>query len=415
MKNLFLLFTLVTASFFASASVSALSPKDLIMKRLPGEAYDSSSNSFLFSQNKCVTEDLNNLIYVGENTGQVSYYYDQSTEDVVHNLHLDGSGGVETWILGASAHASLAREFSSSNTNLSLIYEYILQGKTAVVDRPVLSDLGIAMTQPNILSAEKRKNCGDSFVSGIHLGARFLVNAKLFFRDEATKNRFEVDASIEILKKTFTTTLVDQSFQKVIHDASIQVSAVQYGGSQTKFDEFIKTIGSSPSCSISNLTPCKEYFQKLLTYSQTDFPNQLNDMKYSIQPGEGPIPLSYEFSQYSDLGFRNLDTTSDTPEKAEEIAQKDAAIEVQNKIDEEFQNNERANQFLLNQSDFMLTTDQINSIQTVAHKSQTNLEILRTAQSNCAFPDQKSCISSKTTAFSQLLDYDVSILSPQRN
>lgn len=377
-------------------------------KKFPAEGFDSYLQTF---QGNCIKQDLDKLYYSGQNTNDINYYFDLSAQQLAHKLESKGSGGVNFRIISGKTEISLSKEYSSNQNSLSFVYDSTITGKSAIVHKPILTDLGKSATY--LIEPEKRKICGNQFISAINLGAKFLLNAKLFFKNEEAKSRFLVTVSMKFLWKTFTRTVVDENLRKFSNDVSIVVSATQIGGSQAKFQNFLTRIGGKPNCSFDNLRPCQEYLTSLIRYSQTDFIAQLNDMRYSLNPEEGLVPLSYIFSDYASFGFLNLASNSSLPlDYQANLTQKNVLNNIQNKIEDEYANNERASQFILNKDTFLLTNNQLQSIQELLEKSNFNLTKLIYAKETCLY-NKYQCLEIQNITFSQLVNYDLATLNPQ--
>lgn len=380
-----------------------------IVKRFPAEGYDSFLNTF---QSNCLEKEIDQLYYIGQNTGNTNYYFDQTSTQMKNKLNMRGSGGVNFGFISGNTEISLSKEYSSDSMTLSLVYENVIIGKSAIIIAPLLTNIG--KSSINLSAYERQKICGNKFISGIHLGARFLSNLKIYFRNEEAKLRFIATVSFQILWASIAKNIIDERLIQFKNDLSISVSAVQYGGDVNTFQNYVQNLGGQPSCSIDHLLPCQIYFQNLLKYSSEDFPRQLNDMNYSLNPYEGLIALSYHFSEYSKHGFPYLASNiSDYPNFQEALKQKDALREIQNKIEEEFQNNERATQLILNQKIFLLEISQVNLIQEVYEKSKHNLSLLKLAKENCSFNTNK-CTEIKDAVFAKIIVYDNMILSPNK-
>lgn len=381
------------------------------LKRYPGEGFDSATKMY---RQACVTQDINSLYYAGQNTADIHYYFDQSHDQLAKNLHTKGTAALNGWVISGEVSASLDRDYASDDLSLSLTYENVLQGKTAIVDTPMMTQEGFLATQET--SFKKRETCGDQFISAIHLGARFFINAKFIFRNEETKYHFKSDVTIKVAWSTFTKNLIDESLHSYQNDVAIMVTANQFGGDQNAFDLFLKKLGPSPSCSLNNLQPCQKYFQALLVYSQNDFLQQLDGMHYSAEDDRGPVALFYDHSSYERFGFQTLATHIDSndPQIQQARLAKDAFLELQARLDQEFEDHQRASQLILHQKIFLLTREQVKNLQEIANKTNYNLtNLLLKAKENCLL-SMKTCVQEKNITFAKLIPYHRTALTPSK-
>ena len=368
------------------------------VNRLPGQGYDSILNEF---KRNCLSGEINQFYYTGQNTNGNNYYFNKTASEIVRKLKVSDNSIND---FGVSLHS----ELSSNSTNLSIVYDSFIQGKSAVLAVPILTDLGKSVIDLSL--NEKRKTCGDKFVSGIDLGARFIINIKLYFKNEETKNNFIYTFTDYEIWHSLIENMVNENFKQFKNNLLISINAFQYGGDKKQFQNFIEDLGLQRSCTVDDFQNCNTFLFELISYRDKKFYDQLNNMSYSLDSDKGPAVFSYEFSQYLKLGFPYLDSgLIDNLEIQEGLNQKKSLKDFQDRIDYEYQNNKRSEQLILNKKTFLLDNSRFDSIQKIFEYSKENLNHLKLEKEKCI--NNYSCFKNINTILSKIINYDLNILN----
>ncbi|MDQ3233255.1 MAG: hypothetical protein M3Q07_15670, partial [Pseudobdellovibrionaceae bacterium] len=191
-------------------------------------------------------------------------YASQSASEILEDQRGYGSAQVDFWVLGAKARSEFILRNSESETQSSLMWSLDYRGASVYFNKRELNARGRAAAA--LPMAEQRKMCGDQFIIGAALGARFYLAASLLF-DSQTKYRYfktKVSASAfgGLLKKEKKS--IDE-VRQVAGDAHLSVQVFQYGGET--FDLDLLSASQVSYCSMDNLDPCLERFSALHRYA----------------------------------------------------------------------------------------------------------------------------------------------------
>ena len=316
-----LVFVICTSNIFADNSKlnpSVFSISDPSFKAIPGQGVESGSNSFRYP---CIVQDpLIPLAYAGALSSQGKFYYDYSKSILDSESKVGGTGSVDIGIASVSAEVSLSQLLSSDDETLSMVYEFDLNGQTAVANNLVLSVLGKSLFNTPILDPTQiREKCGDGFISSVDLGAKIYVVLKAHFSNAEAKKDFMEKYEVSVLWGTVTKT-ISSSFDHVKNTAFITVNAYQFGGNPAELNLILLNNKAKYGCTLDNLAPCTENMKQLMAYATgknedgsiypNSFVTQLNNMKYSPMPEVGPGIVNFHISSYERMGFPQLDPNS---------------------------------------------------------------------------------------------------------
>ncbi|WP_141734143.1 hypothetical protein [Oligoflexus tunisiensis] len=191
-------------------------------------------------------------------------YASQSTSEILEDQRGYGSVKVDFWVLGAKARSEFILRNSESETQASLIWNVDYRAASVFFNERQLNARGQqALTRP---LAEQRQICGDQFILGAALGARFYLATSLIFDSREKYRYFKTKVSASafggLLKKDKTS--IDE-VRRVAQGAHLSVQAFQYGGET--FDLDLLAASQVSYCSMDNLDPCLERFAALHRYA----------------------------------------------------------------------------------------------------------------------------------------------------
>ncbi len=123
--------------------------------------------------------------------------------------------------------------------------------------------------------------CGDAFVASVEYGADISVGLKLEFLSEEQKEDIGGDIffrqGIPIIDLGLSVEAGANVYEKRINDSVlIKVYARQTGGEPLKLIEALPS--SIVQCSLNHLDPCIEFVEAIMTYANSDFVTQFNEL-----------------------------------------------------------------------------------------------------------------------------------------
>ncbi len=191
-------------------------------------------------------------------------YASQSASEILEDQRGYGSAQVDFWVLGAKARSEFILRNSESSTQASLMWSVDYRGASLYLNKRQLNARGLqAITRP---LTEQRQLCGDQFIIGAALGARFYLAASLVFDSETKYRYFKTKVSASafggLLKKDKTS--IDE-VRRMAQGAHLSIQAFQYGGDT--FDLDLLSASHVSYCSMDNLEACLERFSALHRYA----------------------------------------------------------------------------------------------------------------------------------------------------
>jgi hypothetical protein len=191
-------------------------------------------------------------------------YASQSASEILEDQRGYGSAQVDFWVLGAKARSEFILRNSESSTQSSLIWSVEYRGASVHFNKRQLNARGQqALASP---LAQQRQLCGDQFIIGAALGAKFYLAASLVFDSETKYRYFKTKVSASafggLLKKDKSS--IDE-VRRMAQDAHLSIQAFQYGGET--FDLDLLSASQVSYCSMDNIEPCLERFSALHRYA----------------------------------------------------------------------------------------------------------------------------------------------------
>jgi hypothetical protein len=231
-------------------------------------------------------------------------YASQSASEILEDERGYGSLKVDFWVLGAKARSEFILRNSESRTQSSIMWSIDYRGASVVLNKRRLNARGRqALGQP---AAEQRRLCGDQFILGAALGAKFYLAASLLFDSEVKYRYFKTKVSASafggLLKKDKSS--IDE-VRRAAQNATLSVQAFQAGGDT--FDLDLLAASHVSYCSMENLDPCLDRFTALHRYAF----GPEGFKKHAATPlPEKLAVLWLQSSSYEDAGFFLGDTGS---------------------------------------------------------------------------------------------------------
>lgn len=232
-------------------------------------------------------------------------YASQSASEILEDQRGYGSAEVDFWVLGAKARHEFILRNSESETQTTLLWSVEYRGASVYLNQRQLNTRG--QNAASLSTLQQRQLCGDQFIVGAALGARFYLAASLIFDSQEKYRYFKTKASGTALgglfKKDKSST---DEVRRMAESAHLSIQAFQYGGETFDLDLLLATHRSY--CSMNNLDPCLEGFTALHRYAfgAEGFQKQVNSRK-----PEQLAVLWLNASSYQDAGhFLNADNVT---------------------------------------------------------------------------------------------------------
>ena len=191
-------------------------------------------------------------------------YASQSADEILEDQRGYGSAKVDFWVVGAKARSEFILQNSESETQTSVMWNLDYRSGSVFYDKRQLNARG--QSALNRSGSEQRQICGDQFIIGAALGARFYLAASLVFDSVQNYRYFKTKVSASafggLLKKDKAS--IDE-VRKMAQSAHLSVQAFQYGG-QT-FDLDLLAASQVSYCSMDKLDPCLDRFTALHRYA----------------------------------------------------------------------------------------------------------------------------------------------------
>jgi len=190
-------------------------------------------------------------------------YASQSASEILEDQRGYGSLQVDFWVLGAKARSEFILRNSESRTQSSLMWSVEYRGGSVFLNKRQLNARGLqALTRPE---AEQRQLCGDQFIIGDALAAKFYLAASLVFDSEVKYRYFKTKVSASafggLLIKDKTS--IDE-VRSAAQNAWLSIQAFQYGGDT--FDLDLLSASHVSYCPMNHIEPCLERFSGLHRY-----------------------------------------------------------------------------------------------------------------------------------------------------
>jgi len=191
-------------------------------------------------------------------------YASQSASEILEDQRGYGSAEVDFWVLGAKARHEFILRNSESETQTTVFWSVEYRGAAAQLNKRQLNARGQnAASRPML---QQRQLCGDQFIVGAALGARFYLAASLVFDSQEKYRYFKTKASGSALGGLFKKDKTSiEEVRRMAQSAHLSIQAFQYGGET--FDLDLLSASQASYCPMDNLDPCLERFTALHRYA----------------------------------------------------------------------------------------------------------------------------------------------------
>lgn len=276
-----------------------------------GDGYNSVSEEFADS---CFEGDIR---YPGNSEGRLEQTTSLRKEEMMSELNIKVGAKVSLEVISAEGASKFLASLADNELSFSTHLKNPIQGDSAALRNIRLSARGkkalsLAMQEPNP-SDYFYKICGDEVVSKIDLGGKLIVSVSFNFSNRDIKTSFQSEAKVDLIDIIQADAESKIEFKKYTEDLSIKVSAIQRGGNVAQLGKIFKqATGKSKtlvSCTLKNLTPCKEAYNSVTNYVTNDqygFVAQLKDLSYNPTQPSGAAFLKYHTVPVDQLAIPEL-------------------------------------------------------------------------------------------------------------
>lgn len=266
-----------------------------------GQGFDPQSVAF---RGECVTGDV---AYSGSPSASIKMTRSLSVDELRESLGVDVSASVSAGAFNGNVAVKFATESASSRFSESFVFSYEMLGKRALLTNGQLTPKGTQLLGKDV--DVRKAACGTEYVDQVELGAQLFVSVRFDFATESAKDEFKLQlgGSIPIGKLQVAVDLAKSSFKK---NVTVKVSALQIGGNASKLSTFLRPDAANkvPSllCGIDTPEECEKAIAAVVNYATTDFPTQVNDLKWDPTRADGAAVLKYHTKEYVAGGFHTL-------------------------------------------------------------------------------------------------------------
>lgn len=267
---------------------------------LIGEGFDPQTVSF---KSQCVTGDI---VYSGSPSATIRMTKSLSADELRNALGVDVSASVKASAFNGNVAVKFATESSSASMSEAFIFSYEMLGKNALLTNGRLTDIGQKLIGRDV--SERKQACGTEFVQQVELGAQLFVSVRFDFATQDAKDEFKLalGGSISMGSLQVAVDVAKKTFKK---NVTVKVLAFQVGGNAAALGNLLAPDGDKvPSllCGIDKPEECEKTLAKVVAYASTDFPTQVNSLKWDPTQPVGAAVLKYHTTEYVSGGFPDL-------------------------------------------------------------------------------------------------------------
>lgn len=269
---------------------------------LLGYAYDEDTEQVL--SQVLVSKSESPILYSGVQEGSSQIKFDLSFEEILAELDVKTDASLDLGIFSIKGAADFVSTIAKSEMSNNLVYTYEVQGKSAILNQPSLTDIALMIIKSRH-SENKAKFFGDAFISQVNLGGKLVAAISIHFANKEAKSAFHAKFKMDLLEFLKANAEGGVKNDQLSASASINISVKQIGGDPTKLSH---VLGSSSEgfpvvrCNLKTLKPCVEAMEKIFEYGK-DFGKQLKNMEYDPCSSKGAAILSSIKSSYDSYGF----------------------------------------------------------------------------------------------------------------
>lgn len=206
-----------------------------------------------------------------------------SFSDFESKLSYSVKAGLGFGIFSAQSDASYMRQVSDKDYTLSLNYFSYSSGTVRVqtaIGQDALTDAGKQEYSNNLTNPYFGVVCGDEIVTSYQQGALLAMALNIEFQSHMDKEQFQASASTGFGSIFTASATVESIASHYEMDGRVSLTAYQQGGEPGQLSKILSKDPSGNfyinSCSITNMTACRNAASGLLNYASADFPNQFS-------------------------------------------------------------------------------------------------------------------------------------------
>ncbi|WNG57330.1 leucine-rich repeat domain-containing protein [Archangium gephyra] len=307
---------------------------DTAPARVLGIGWDSRDRQF---REVCVTGDVAYDASTGSSV--LDLQHSLSTYEFHSKLRGTVSAGVDLVLAKGEAEVNITKLVDQSEYTRTLTFSFDVLGRRALLTNLRLTPAGqeaASSGDPDFI----RLRCGDEWVMAVELGGQLFLSSRFDFRDEKSRNEFEVAITVSVLGFSHT-----ERFTHLEQDARrntfLSLEGVQVGGDPSRLNTLLAALRTR-RCSLEAIAECDEAVAELVSYASDDsgFRAQLGNLQYQ---GAGSSVRAYLTRRYADGSFPEL-APQPTPISTEQ--ERAALRSLEDKVQETHQLTSRARQLL---------------------------------------------------------------------
>ena len=237
--------------------------------------------------------------------GSIQYEQDMNYSSILRKLDGNSSSSARVIIAEADAASNLAMDSSGDERSETHMVYWTGVNKKRVFPSPsyLLTEDGKGFVLNK--KADLQRKCGDSFISEIEYGASLFVTLKIEYMNSSDKFQsgagFKVDLKTGIFKSEENLSKLDLDLKK---RTRLSLVIRQLGGDPTALIRIVPA--EAITCTLDNLEPCMNTFEKVMEYLKGDFAKSLEitddqDSQWNI--------INYGVRRYDESGLEILTPT----------------------------------------------------------------------------------------------------------
>lgn len=308
----------------------------------------------------------------GNTAGELEYYRNLNAEQLAqkHGGYVDGD--VQLQLVNVAAGGYAYHELASDKYSDSFTLINKITPRKRILDSNSNGEYTLTEACKNYViqaPGNTTQKVGDEFVQEIEYGANLLVNMRVDYFDEVTREEAGGYLKVNYAKILGVEGKLDDLSEDTRSKVRVTLTAIQQGGQAIKLLDIIPD--GLMSCSFNNITPCVQTFNKAVAYAR-QLDNQLVTLDdYAVTSIRTE---SYENAFISDLLALDYKISQ---------SNLDTRMEINRRLDEEFTSRVRANNLLSNFAEY-LTKNNETSIRDTRSKANYNIRLLSDFSDYCA-------------------------------
>ncbi len=338
-------------------------------------------------------------------SSEVQFLQDMETSEYLDSVSGSVGGKASTIGVKASGFLDVLQFFQSHNTKSSFHLMFKIKKASAVLapETIELTTLGeeILRKEPENFS----RVCGDSYVAQINYGALFYAQLVFDFVSREQKDLLSGSLKASLGMGGFSLASgsgsMVQDSHKNLDSVVVSIDSFQYGGNPENLARILNA--NITHCTLNDLDPCRETYNKLTLYARTDLITQLTYTE-KLSPVSVATYAYEDVPSLKNLAIKKLETNEAQEEKASRILEQLNLAFIENL------SNRRRAQYILSYYDFKLSAVEREELQKILGIMITNEQNLTLAAKLCIRGDNHVCLEEGLKTLDGLQKYKTKLL-----